>query len=297
MIERLRDIAFFRFIFSVFATLASLIFVFVLSRHGLYRSLPRFRSNCVILGNGPSLRSAFNASDELILNSDVVVTNDFPITPEFQIIKPQYYYLIDNAFFLNSKGRIIFPRTITICEALQSVDWDIHVFIPRKYKLILEAHINNKRVKFYYFNLTPCDGFDGFRFFLFRNGLALPYANNVLIPAFIHAINSGYSNIYIYGAEHNWTSYFTLDEDNRLCMVGQHYFSETQDKPRVWWKSEGVSLLVHEALYAFSLTFKAYHVIARYANQKNVKIYNCTNNSLIDAFPKFPTDRCPVMPN
>jgi hypothetical protein len=292
MIERLMNIAAFRFIFSFIATLASLVFVLVLSRYGLSRSLPKLRSNCIILGNGPSLRSALNESAELISNCDIVVTNDFPNTPEFHIIKPQYYYLIDNAFFMLSRGCIISLRTIAICEALQSVDWDIHVFVPRKFKLILESNINNKRVKFYYFNLTPCDGFDGIRFLLFRYGLALPYANNVLIPALIHSINSGYSNIYIYGVEHNWTSYFTLDEDNRLCMSGQHFFSETQEKPRVWWKNQDVSLLVHEALYALSLTFRAYHVIARYSKKKNVRIYNCTNNSLIDAFPKFSIGKC-----
>ncbi len=287
MIERLKDFIAFRFIINLFATLASLVFVLLFSRCNLARSLPKLRSNCVLLGNGPSLRSSLNASSELISNCDVVVTNDFPITPEFQIIKPNYYYLIDNAFFLLSNKDIVFPRTIAICEALQSVDWDIHVFVPGKYKFILESHVNNNRVKFHYFNLTPCDGFDAFKFLLFEYGLALPYANNVLIPALIHVINSRYSNIYIYGAEHNWTSYFTLDEDNRLCMAGQHYFSETQEKPRVWWKSKDVSLLVHEALYALSITFRAYHVISRYAMKKNVNIYNCTNNSLIDAFRKF----------
>ena len=286
MIERLRNIAAFRILFDIIATLASLIFVSVLSGYISSRSLPRLRSRCAILGNGPSLRSALEASEQYISNCDVVVSNDFPITPEFHIIKPQYYYIIDNAFFELSNGRAIYPRTLSICEALQTVDWDIHVFVPRKYKYVLESHVNNVRVKFFYFNLTPCDGFDVIQFFLFRFGLAVPYANNVLIPALIHAINSGYSEVYIYGAEHNWTSFFTLDEKNRLCMAGQHYFSEAGEKPRVWWKSRNVSLLVHEALYALSLTFRGYHTIARYAKRRNVMIYNCTNNSLIDAFPK-----------
>jgi hypothetical protein len=90
----------------------------------------------------------------------------------------------------------------------------------------------------------------------------------------------------MYGVEHNWTSFFTLDNENRLCMNGQHYFSVENDKPKIWWKSEKNSLLVHEALYALSLTFKAYHAIARYAKKRNVTILNCTKISLIDAFPK-----------
>jgi hypothetical protein len=288
MIERLRDIAVFRIIFDIIATFASLIFVSILSNYISLKSLPRIRPRCAILGNGPSLRAAIDASKQDILTCDVIVTNDFPITPEFKIIKPQFYYIIDNAFFELSNGRVSYPRTISICAALQAADWNINVFIPKKYKHVLERSINNSRLRFFYFNLTPCDGFDNIQFFFFRYGLAMPYANNVLIPALIHAVNSGYSEVNIYGAEHNWTNFFTLDGKNRLCMVGQHYFSEVGVKPRVWWKSQNVSLRVHEALYALSLTFKAYHAIARYAKRRKVSIYNRTDNSLIDAFPKCP---------
>lgn len=286
MIERLRSFAILRFLFDLIGTLSSLVFVAMLSKFGLSRNLPKLHPNCAILGNGPSLRSSLLASEEYISSCDVIVTNDFPVTPEFYKLKPRFYLLIDTAFFKTSNGKIVYPRTLAICNALESVDWKIFVFLPKKYKSVFDSCITNPNVTFHYFNLTPCDGFDWVRFRFFSRGLAMPYVNNVLIPALILSINSDYRNIFIYGADHNWTSFFTLDDANRLCMSGQHFFSGGNDKPKIWWKNEKNSLLVHEALYALSLTFKGYHVIARYAKKKGVNIVNCTNMSLIDAFPK-----------
>ena len=238
----------------------------------------------LVLGNGPSL------SDDLknfnIGDYDVCAVNFLGNSDVFTKIKPQFYSLLDDAFFQNQEERFV-----NLMENLKKTDWKMSVFVPYAYRKQAETQLKSEFVDIIPVHRTSFLSwmkYDRLRFRMYRKNLATPAFQNVLVGSLYCMMNSGYTKIYLLGADHSWLNSIVVDENNVLCLTDSHFYDKTAVKMTPWRKSATETYKVHELLAKLSLTFEQYHILARYAKYLGgISIVNVTPNSFIDAFERF----------
>lgn len=263
---------------------ASLLRMIVLSRYSVARQAnyyPELKSckSCTILANGPSLKKAFEGGEVHYESNDVFAVNMFVQSPEFWRIKPKFYCLVDGAYFSPNKERTKDLVKI-LSEAFVKVDWDMYLFISAGCvnSGVLKG-LNNSHIKVIRWNTTAFEGFQGLCYFMFRHNLAMPRCQTVINMALVAAINMGYENIYLYGADHSWTRDLRVDDENEVCYGDRHVYATSVEVI----KKEGT---IGRLLHAFANMFDAHWVINGYAVSRGVNIWNCTRDSFVDAYPR-----------
>lgn len=236
----------------------------------------------IIMGNGPSLRHVLDTHLPLLQTSQTMAVNFAALTDEFFRVKPAVYTIVDPHFFVGTDD----PRIGQLKQALNKVDWDLVLILPRNRTL----GINNKHISTRHINLVGVEGFKPLVRLAIRHRLGMPRPRNVLIPAIMAAVWMGYTEIVIVGADHSWLPNLSVDEDNTVQTVQPHFYADNADeKKRVAAVYKGVRL--HSMLQNFAVAFKAYHVIADYAGRHGITILNATPGSFIDAFPRTGLDQ------
>jgi hypothetical protein len=168
------------------------------------------------------------------------------------------------------------------------------LFVPMSYKnhkKYRAFNIKNKKITIYYYNNTIVDGFKFFKDIVYKYNLGAPAAQNVLVAGGYILIKLLYRNIYLVGADHSWHTEIKVDEENRLLLKDKHFYNENP-KYSPWEKDLRTHELwkVHEIFYALGNMFKGYHELKEFNSIMNSKIYNLTQDSFIDAFPKVNID-------
>ena len=266
------------------ASISSLLRISILSSLNVAVKSKKYKSiviskDCTILANGPSLKEALENNDVRLAGNDVFVVNMFVNSPEFWTIKPRFYFLVDSAFFAPSKDRH-FNLISELAEALNKVSWDMYLCISSgcvNGGLIKELH--NDRIKVIRWNTTTFEGFKGLCHFMYRHNMAMPRCQTVTNMALAAAINMGYDNVYLYGADHSWTRDLRVDDDNVVCYGDRHVYAPDV---QVIKKDGTIGRLLH----AFANMFDAHWIINDYAKSMGVKIWNCTKGSFIDAYKR-----------
>lgn len=238
----------------------------------------------LVLGNGPSLSDDLKNFD--VSEYDVCVVNFFANSDLFFQLKPKFYSLIDGVFFENTDERFM-----KLMENIKKADWEICVFVPYIYLKKAKSHLDSKTIKLIPVHKTsflPWMKYDRLRFHMYRKNLATPSFNNVLVGSLYCLMNSGYSKIYLLGADHSWLGSIVVDENNVLCLIDSHFYDKTAVKKNPWYKTSTETFKVHEILATLSMTFEQYHIIEKYAEYLgNVLIVNVTKESFIDAFERY----------
>lgn len=244
----------------------------------------------IILGNGPSLKGNLEKDMNILKKTNTFAVNKFCLTPEFHLLKPKYYLLIDPAFYIKKNTSLKFLELQkNIFDAFIKVkDWDLTLFIPVRTDMQDNWNsliMNNKHITIRYINSNDANGFKSIIFTLYKYNFAMPMTQNVLVGAIFLSLNMGYKNIYLLGAEHSWTEHLRVNNKNQLFICNKHYYGEENtifykgiEQQEIW--------KMHEILLAWSKTFMSYFVLRDYAKKVNANIYNLTTDSYIDAFPK-----------
>lgn len=266
------------------ASISSLLRMLILSSLNVAVKSKKYKSiviskDCTILANGPSLKEALENNDVRLAGNDVFVVNMFVNSPEFWTIKPRFYFLVDGSFFAPSKDRH-FNLISELAEALNKVSWDMYLCISSgcvNGGLIKELH--NERIKVIRWNTTTFEGFKGLCHFMYRHNMAMPRCQTVTNMALSAAINMGYDNVYLYGADHSWTRDLRVDDDNVVCYGDRHVYAT---KLEVIKKDYSIGILLEH----FANMFHSHWIINDYAKSMDVKIWNCTKGSFIDAYKR-----------
>ena len=117
--------------------------------------------------------------------------------------------------------------------------------------------------------------------------MGMPRPRNVLIPAIMLAIATGYTDISIVGADHSWMTSLSVTDENEVVSIQPHFYADSDhEQARVRHEYRGYRL--HQIVESFAIAFRSYHHIADYAASRGVKIYNATPGSFLDAFPRRP---------
>lgn len=247
--------------------------------------------DCLILGNSPSLEETIKNNPKFLENKDLFAVNFFWKSELFPKIKPRNYVIVSTNYWAqhqiitNKEGRLA-----TFKEIAKIVDWKMFLFVPamaknhKTWKIELEA---NKNITIVYFNVTPVEGFTSLNHFFFKTGLGMPRPHNVLIPSLKFAIDLGYENAYLIGAEHSWLKDLFVGDDNKVYLSQKHFYDAKTAKAEVMYKgSTDDERNLSEVLMKFVYSFNSYYVLNNYAKSRNVKIFNATENSYIDAFER-----------
>ena len=235
-----------------------------------------------ILGNGPSLIDVLNSKDEAVSNP-IMVTNSFCESDAFFRIKPEYYILIDPLFFKDNVNDYVKNQQTQIQNIFQKIDWSITLLMPAQNKKTKLAKFFGTldKINIIYINITPIDGHMNLRHFLYKLGLGTPQCQNVINAALMVAINGGFQEIILYGADHSWFKDFIHNEDGDLCEKRHHFYNNNHSLQKI---SPG---RIEFMCGAMQKCFKTYRYIKAYSDQMNVRIINKTNNSFIDVFPRI----------
>jgi hypothetical protein len=247
--------------------------------------------SCVIFGNGPSLNTLLKEHSDFLNGKDIMSVNFFPNADMYSVVKSNIHLISAPDFWRYDSKPIYFNLRMKFFNDLaQKTTWPVDFYIPTAAKKFPEWQNTIKQNKYItplYYNYTPIEGFPYFSFWAYRKNLGMPRPHNVLVPAIMIAINLGYSEIYLWGADHSWLPLITVDENNHALINNQHFYDENTSKPEKMNKPGSEYRKLHEILKKLMYSFESYFVIKKYAERQGVKVLNATPKSFIDAFDRF----------
>jgi len=246
--------------------------------------------SCVILANGPSLNELINKHKTFLNSKELFGVNHFVSTPYFEELKPTHYVLQAPEFFTFDVHESYLESNKLLFQSLkEKTDWSMNLYVPflaRKTQHWKKILAQNKNIILRYYNTTPIEGFSGFQNFCFKLGFGMPRPHNVLIPSLMIALNSGFKEIMLWGADHSWLPEITVDSQNKVMIAQKHFYDEKEAKPAVMRKLGKGERRLHEVLQKFVYSFAGYFDLRDYAESIHVKIINQTPGSYIDAFER-----------
>lgn len=247
--------------------------------------MPERPGTVIIMGNGPSLRDAIDNHSDILMAYPRLAVNLSALTPDFKVLRPEYYILADPAFFAKNKS----GKIPMVWEALKNVDWPMTLYLPTKGRGMPEVKDLPDCITVKWYNLTPGEGWKWLSHMLFRAGLSMPRPRNVLIPAIMSMMREGFRNIILIGADHNWARTLWVTDRNRVVSVQPHFYKDDDAELK---RAEEVyrNLHMHDVYGSYAVTFKSYFDVKDYADSVGVKILNATPESFIDAFPRTRLD-------
>lgn len=242
-----------------------------------------------VLANGPSLRSDLDRMlvDAEFENVDFSVMNFFANDPIFTEIKPKYYCLWDPMFYQKD------DRYDMVMELFANMDqkthWNMTLFIKgsidhfRSY-----SQINNPQIYIVSISAPRINTRRNLKNFFYRHGWALPYTWTVANVNMFTAIQLGYENVRLYGADMTLFDGLCVNSNNELCRIVSHFYeneNENELKP-VYHHDLGKPQRLAEYIEQVLHMIEGHDDIAEYAKSLGVKCLNCCKNSMLDCYPR-----------
>ncbi len=273
-------------IYDLIDTILSVIRLLGLSR---LKKTPRIQSKntqCIIMGNGPSLLKLLEEDKAVLAKYDFLAVNHMARSAQYEKFKPGIYVLCDPAFWF-AKGYEIPQQLVkeTFKSMVDKTTWPLQLYIPYQAKKagIKALLSSNSNIQVYYFNKTTFEGFSWLKYKIYDLQWGIVRPQNVLNVALMLMIYSGYQRIYLFGADNDWLKNVWVDEKNRIRHSEIHFYSENKEGKQICDNSQKL----HMVLASLYIVFKNYVDIEEYAKKKRVKIYNMNPLSFIDAFEKL----------
>lgn len=250
----------------------------------------RKHNDLQLLSNGPFLKYFLNkVTDELISNNDFLIVNDFVKTPEYEHIKPSICVWSDPMFF---EPTLFEERAkTTIMMMAQRTKWPLTLFVAqnRLKSSFLEPLRKNGFINITHFHSFPYKGFEIYRHFFEKRGLASGQYGNVSINAIYVALMLGYKNIYLHGVDYTFFSGICVNDQNELCHLNEHFFdNKPAELSPIICQYKGFEGVYKASYYITEMAsrFKGHDIMSSLAKSMNVNIYNCVKESLIDSYPR-----------
>lgn len=246
----------------------------------------KINSKIHIFGNGPSLfetKKNYNKNDDLVMVNFAVTTDDF-----FDL-KPKYLCIADQDFFYTSKieSNELKLRMNAWHSKLEDVDWNLIIVVPSEFKGKL--NLKNNYINILVINTLPLpDKFNFFRHHMYKLNYAAPKMQNVVIFSAYFAIQAGYNKIYLHGVDSDSFKDVFINKKNEMVLIDRHFYGNKEINLSMQYSYLPGSF--YKKLQADVNMFKSYYDLRLYSDEKNVKIINCSKNSMIDSFTRLSND-------
>jgi hypothetical protein len=277
-------------------SLISILKILLRSRIFVQKKIPRVLCDekIIILGNGPSLKQTLEQHLPFVMNKKKLCVNAFVESNDYQKIQPDFYVLVDPAFWeKNVRADLRVIRDRIIKSIFNLTNWNLILLIPfeaRSNQTFVSEICKNDNIKIIYFNKTTISGLSWFSHFCFKKNLGIPRPQNVLIPSLMLSINMGFKSIFLAGADHSWHQNLIVNDQNELCLNDPHFYNDQEIKYKPIISKSGRPLKLHEQFNAISIILKNYFIIEKYAQYRNSSIFNVSETSFIDAFQRLKID-------
>lgn len=233
---------------------------------------------CFILGNGPSLKT-YDLT--CLKNEYVFAVNDFVRFPIVKEVVPNAYVLADSTFLnLNESNEqdMLFSNKIV---NLSTINPEIELFVPLSSRDNIKRLQWNAKLNVNYFN-SYTYLYHGFNKDIDLTKM-IPGMQNVVQYCILIALYMGFSEIYLLGTEQtnifgNLRSFISDD-------ISEYAFS-LSDKEKEWKHSKLTKPSLVETLRGYARIFELFDELSLYCANKNVKLYNCSPESLIQGIKK-----------
>lgn len=272
-------------------TFLSILRVIFLSK--FFVSIPKsVKKEIVILGNGPSFKNDYYTCKSFLLDKELICVNHFPSSDFYTDLKPKYYIISAPDLWLDNIDQKFIDGSNHLFENLaQKTSWDLTFFVPFEAKKHLRwqnIFKENKYINIIWYNNIAVEGFNFFKHCLYRFNLGMPRPHNIMIPSMMISIALGFKKIYLWGADHSWLPEISVTDDNEVLIHQKHFYDENTSSAQPLDKRGKGKRKLHEVLHKFMTAFEGYFTINDYAKTLQVKIFNTTKGSFIDAFKRLP---------
>jgi hypothetical protein len=255
------------------------------------KTLKKFRnkSKSIVLGNGPSLKNDIPIINEINADYDFICVNNFCSASEYITYRPCFYLFLDSYFFSKKAHRDwIVQREKTFHIINEKTTWPMKIIIPRHAdENIIKSFILNENVKIIKLNVQ---GLEKYTYnkrlkFLYDTGYFGPVQNNVLTYAVFVAIQAEYQEINIFGADMTIYRNIEVDQKNNRLMMKFSHFNQDDTYEFLMRNPEKI----HPAdmsgmMRGAARVFNSHRILNLYSKTKNIKIFNCSGYSMIDAY-------------
>lgn len=247
----------------------------------------------VILGNGPSLGKDIETLLSLHNQKlDYWCVNAFANTVLYERIKPQFYVLADPSFWTSK----VSPEVLKMCSDLidtlkNKTTWPMTVYLPLEAKKTdLPDRLSTPTLNIRFFNTTIFHSTsDTLNTWIYCRLLGMPQCQNVLVGALFLAIVSKYERIYLFGADHSWIQNIEVTAENVVLLNEAHFYDEKTSRP-IRGQGLGKTWSLSHILHIYSIIFKQYEILGKFAQNLGIKVVNGSSYSLIDAFERQSVD-------
>lgn len=239
-------------------------------------------NECIVMGNGPSITSLFEEKHGELSNKDIFAVNYFCLTGYFQLVKPNFYVLLDSNIFADNLSENGNKQTEELIATFNEITWEMVLFVPEKFKnRRLVTSFLNEHVIVVPFNSTPVNGIKSVENFLYRNNLGMPVPQTVINAVIFLAINMKYDEIHLYGVEQSWLKHLHVTNDNQVSVSLPHFYAGPDSLGRHSTLRTLSAFLITQAA-----CFSSHMRLQEYAKYKGNRILNHTPGSYIDAYER-----------
>lgn len=232
---------------------------------------------CFILGNGPSLKKY----DLSVLKNEVVYcVNEFYRSNLLDVVKPNFYFLADPAYFQLDKN---VPESRQFIGAMNNIlDNGIELWAPYFFRKNIEIEYgSNDHIHYFFNNLSSIS--------LIKKSISfdkcIPQMQAVIQYAILHAVYSGFKTIYLLGVEQS--DIFSVVESYRNAETEYDYAFSLSDDAKRWKLSQTREYSLSDMLYGYARIFELYDLLSGYCKRNDVEILNCSPGSLICSIESF----------
>ena len=229
-----------------------------------------------ILLNGPSL--AFEDLDDNI--DEFWASNFFAFSDLFFTLKPSGYILVDPAFTGSIERGGLVERVEKLWSVFELVDWTMKIYVLEAPKL----KIDNPKVEVVRVRYNPIvGGSSRLSIFLWRSGLATPHFQNVLVACLWRGLVDGYSEIKVYGANHDWFRNLYI-KNRKLVLLSEHFYAREGKLTDLYFNDRPMEM--SEFFDQFRRLHKTYKQLDILARQLGSKVYLKGKGIMINTFLK-----------
>lgn len=249
-----------------------------------------------IMSNGPSLKQTLKEYDEgkVQIDENSFWVNLGPLDEHFFSIKPKHLCFSDPMFYRDYEPKK--EQVRKMYEMLEKrVDWELNIYMcfwnARDHKeLISYSRITNPNIHFIRINRKHCDKFSPtVRHTLYKSGYFMPPDSTIANTAIYVALLEGFSEIELYGCDHNQFLELAVNDKNQMCMRDTHFFDDKPLELRPIYKpyGDGEIWKVCEYLAFCHGQFYSHELLRKFADYLGARVINCTPNSMIDCYERI----------
>jgi len=278
-----------KYFYLLIDTLVSIIKLFILTRKKSKLPKDLGSNSIIILGNGPSLSKTIEQHLDILKSATTMGVNHFAKSAVYTIIKPKYYVLTAPDFWMSPPPNELHEQARQeLFEVIKrDTTWPMTIFtsVYARKSIMIDALSEISHVNFCFINDNAFEGLPNITHWIWTKGWGCPRLHNVLVPSIYLSINMGFKNIYITGADHSWHEEMKVDENNRFTVNHQHFYDKGTYR-LAQFKGDGSEYFIHDSFRKLYLAFKGHHLLMEYADKHNCIIYNASEKSYIDAYPR-----------